>query len=467
MRLRTAIAAVLALAVVVPIGVLWQRSLLPDHYDMAKMGYADYGGGTKAHHHSGTPVAELITDPTRTPDVEEILRVRKTGGRITINGTSPGPTLTAHVGDLVQVRLVNENLADGTALHWHGIDVPNAMDGVAGVTQDAVAPGQEFDYRFVANRPGTYWYHSHQVSHEQVREGLLGPIVILPTGAEPSPLDVTAVIHQYDGVNMLNGHEGNQTIAAAPGDTVRVRAINTDNTNTAVWTTGAPYVVAAVDGTDLNGPTPVGEKRVVLPAGGRVDLLVTVPADGARGEFPRAALVLGSDPGSGQQPAETLDLLSYGDSTDPGLDASHPDREFKYSIGRRPGFLDGKPGIWWTINGHQFPNVPMFMVAEGDVVVFDISNHSGELHPMHLHGHHALVLSRNGEPISGSPLWVDSLSVKNGESYQIAFVADNPGIWVDHCHNLPHAQEGLIAHLMYENVTSSYKIGGTAGNQPE
>jgi FtsP/CotA-like multicopper oxidase with cupredoxin domain len=96
-----------------------------------------------------------------------------------------------------------------------------------------------------------------------------------------------------------------------------------------------------------------------------------------------------------------------------------------------------------------------------------ISNHSGDLHPMHLHGHHAVVLARDGVPASGSPWWVDSLNVANGESYEVAFVADNPGIWTDHCHNLPHAAEGLVVHLMYESVTTRYLIGGATRNTPE
>ena len=109
----------------------------------------------------------------------------------------------------------------------------------------------------------------------------------------------------------------------------------------------------------------------------------------------------------------------------------------------------------------------MFMVAEGDVIRMTIMNDSGEVHPMHLHGHHALVLSRNGVAATGSPWWVDSLNVNDGESYEIAFIADNPGIWVDHCHNLPHAVDGLITHLMYEGVTTPFVVGGKAGNKPE
>ncbi|MFD0521238.1 multicopper oxidase domain-containing protein [Paractinoplanes durhamensis] len=119
------------------------------------------------------------------------------------------------------------------------------------------------------------------------------------------------------------------------------------------------------------------------------------------------------------------------------------------------------------MNGHLFPDVPMFMVATGDIVRMTISNTSGEVHPMHLHGHHAVVLSRNGVAATGSPWWFDSLDVGDGETYEIAFVADNPGIWVDHCHNLQHAVDGLLAHLAYTNVTTPFRVGGKAGNNPE
>lgn len=115
----------------------------------------------------------------------------------------------------------------------------------------------------------------------------------------------------------------------------------------------------------------------------------------------------------------------------------------------------------------MFPDVPMYVVSEGDVVRMTVENTSGQVHPMHLHGHHALVLSRNGVASTGSPWWVDSLNVADGETYEIAFVADNPGIWMDHCHNLPHAAEGLVAHLAYDDVTTPYVVGGTAANSPE
>ncbi len=137
------------------------------------------------HHTAGRSVTSLTADPARPADVTVTLTARKerfrlAGGRdvdgYTLNGQSPGPTIRAAAGQLVQVRLVNESVPDGVTLHWHGLDVPNAMDGVAGVTQDAVEVGAEFTYRFVADQVGSFWYHSHQISHVQVRGGLFGAL---------------------------------------------------------------------------------------------------------------------------------------------------------------------------------------------------------------------------------------------------------------------------------------------------
>lgn len=469
----------LTAALVVPLGWFWWDSLLPESYDVAEMGVVDWGGGpagadhASGHHHGsdGTPVAELVADPDREPDVEATLRVTHRDGRYLVNGQSPGPLLEATEGDLVEVTLVNEDVPDGTTLHWHGVDVPNAADGVAGVTQDAVPAGGEHVYRFVADQAGTYWYHSHQVSHEQVVNGLLGPLVVRPAADDEFAVDEVAVLHQYGPSATLNGREGVTEVEAEPGDRVRVRVVNTDNGLAPVWVRGAPFEVLAVDATSVLAPTALDDVTVPVPAGGRVDLGVTVPDGGVRIDFAgTTAMVLGDDPTSGDSgtpPPDELDLLTYGTPGDLGFDPSAPDREFEYAIGRRPGFLDGRPGMWWTVNGRMLPSVPMFMVDEGDVVRMTLTNSSGETHPMHLHGHHAVVLSRDGRAATGSPWWVDSLEVRPGEEYEIAFVADNPGIWMDHCHNLPHAAEGLVAHLMYTGVRSSFLVGGEVANRPE
>jgi len=474
-RLRATIATLGALAIVVPLGWLWWSSLLPSSYDLATMGYVDLGGGPPgmdmpAMDH-GTPVADLTGDVAGEPDVSYTFTVHQDGGDYTVNRQSPGPLLKATVGDLVEVHLTNDNVPAGITLHWHGVDVPNAEDGVAGVTQDAVMPGQTFTYRWVATRPGTYWYHSHQVSHSQVAGGLLGPILIEPLHAEPGATDEVVLLHDYGQGTSINGTMGISTLPARPGQRVRLRLINTDSGGATAWVTGAPFVVAAIDGTDVYGPNPLSDTVVEIPAGGRADLLVTVPPTGVRIDASGAStLVLGKDPSPGTLPATpqtVFDPLSYGTPAPIGFDPAQADRSFDYRIGRRPGFLDGKPGLWWTINGHLFPNVPMYAVAEGDVVRFHLENNSSVVHPMHLHGHHAVVLARDGVAATGSPWWVDSLDIRPDETYDIAFVADNPGIWMDHCHNLPHAAQGLVAHLMYEGVTSSFRVGGAAGNEPE
>jgi FtsP/CotA-like multicopper oxidase with cupredoxin domain len=478
-RARLVVGCVATALVLGPLTWLRQASLVPDTYSVT--GTHDLMG---THHQAegGQAVTSLTADPTRPADVSVTLtarqeRFRLASGRAvngyTLNGTSPGPVIKAVAGQLVQVRLVNESVPDGVTLHWHGVDVPNAADGVAGVTQDAVRIGGTFTYRFVADRAGTFWYHSHQVSHAQVRGGLLGALVVHPTSPEPGAQDVVALAHLYDGVRTVNGREGDVPVVALPGSRARVRVVSTDNGQIPVWVAGAAYRLVAVDGSDLSGPTPVTDTAVLVTAGARADLEITMPGDGRAVRVQvggAASLVLGtgSRPApSVPRPARTLDLLTYGAAARPAFDPDRPDRSFRYDIGRRPGFLDGRPGVWWTINGHLFPEVPMFEVSEGDVVRMRISNHSGQTHPMHLHGHRALVLARDGAPATGSPWWVDSLDVGNGQTHEIAFVADNPGIWMDHCHNLPHAAEGLVAHLGYRGVTTPFLIGGTARNEPE
>ncbi len=493
-RLKLLLACLLTLVLIAPLAYLWQQSRVPSSYSVMGMGHLDYGGGSQpveaaaghdGHEDAGHGMAEQsVADLTEGTDrrADEVVvltarrgRVRLDDGRsvpgYTVNGTSPGPLIEVTQGDLLEVRLRNADVPDGITLHWHGVDVPNAEDGVAGVTQDAVQPGEGHTYRFVARQRGTYWYHSHQVSHEQVIGGLLGALVVRPRVTDPSVRDVVAVAHTYDGIPTLNG-AATVRVPARPGQPVRVRVVNSDNGPTRAWAS-APLRVVAVDGTDVHRPTEVDGRAVVVTAGGRIDLEVVAPADGGAVRVQVGATTSVQVGGAGveapeaEQPTRTLDLLSYGSPSRLGIDPADVDRRFTYAIGRRPGFVRGRPGIWWTVNGHLFPDVPMYVVEEGDVVRVRITNSSGQVHPMHLHGHHAVVLSRDGVKATGSPWWFDSLNVLDGESYDVAFVADNPGIWMDHCHNLRHAQQGLLAHLMYAGVTTPYRLGSDSGNEPE
>ena len=492
-RVRLVVGLVLTLVIVGPLGWMWWNSLLPSSYSVMDMGYVDYGGGRRPaaghdahqdgmkHASSEVSVTSLDTPKGGRPDVVVDLTAREGTVKLasgetvegyTLNGTSPGPVIRATVGELVEVRLHNEDVDGGVALHWHGVDVPNAQDGVAGVTQDAVKKGEDYTYRWVAPHAGTFWYHSHQMSNEQVTGGLLGGLVIEPVKTDPRVVDVLAVAHLYDDMPTLNGDTRDQTVPARPGQQVRVRVVNTDNGPQTAWV-GAPFRVLAYDGFDINEPDEVRDQGVGIPAGGRIDLELTVPTDGtaARVEvLGGPGLVIGPDGASApqvKQPEKNVDLLSYGSPASSGIDASKPDRDFEYSVGRRPGFINGRPGVWWSVNGHLYPDMPMMTVREGEIVRMTISNNSGKVHPMHLHGHHALVLSRDGEKATGSPWWFDSLDVQQGETFEVAFVADNPGIWMDHCHNLKHAAQGMVTHLVYEGVTTPYKLGSDSGNEPE
>ena len=173
--------------------------------------------------HDEVSVADL-TGPSGRPDValtltarEETVDLAGEGDRsldgITLNHQSPGPVITARAGDLVEVTLVNASVDSGITLHWHGVDVPNAEDGVAGVTQDAVQQGDDYVYRFVVKDPGTYWYHSHQVSDEEVSKGLLGPLVVLPEDSPDRELPEHDVVAH--GAHATTG-TGPSTVWSAP-----------------------------------------------------------------------------------------------------------------------------------------------------------------------------------------------------------------------------------------------------------
>jgi FtsP/CotA-like multicopper oxidase with cupredoxin domain len=493
--LRVVLPILATVAILAPLGWMWQGSRVPAVYSVMDMGYLDYGGGAApdpsggghlqghVHSHHSAParlVTDMIAEPARPADVRVNLVTRQqmlsVGGRsisgFTVNGTSPGPQIRATQGELIEVQLRNESVAGGVTLHWHGVDVPNAMDGVAGVTQDAVPVGGEFSYRFVADQAGSFWYHSHQVSNPQVAGGLLGSLVVTPKSGIPQDIDVSAIAHSYGGVRTINGKAEDLRVPAQPGHPVRVRISNTDNGSMTVWSSGS-YRLLAVDGSEVHQPTEVSGRSLTLTAGARADLEVKAPTDGTavRVQLSKATAVIIGPPGAEAavppQPVAELDLLSYGTPAPLGFDPAQATRRFDYRIGRRPGFVKGRPGMWWSINGNLFPRVPMYVVREGDVVLMHIENRNGEVHPMHLHGHHVVVLARNGVPATGSPWWVDSLHVQPNQTFDIAFLADNPGIWMDHCHNLKHATQGMIAHLMYEGFDTPYRIAGPADNQPE
>lgn len=412
--------------------------------------------------HGSRSVADLTGPRDGAPDVRFTLTARHAPvtlpsgavvDALTFDGTSPGPELRLRAGQLVEMTLHNLDVAEGVTLHWHGLDVPNAEDGVAGVTQDAVGPGGEHVYRFRPEQVGTFWYHSHQDSAATVPRGLFGALVV--EAADGGPADEVLLAHTWPGADTVIDGPARRD----PVD--RVRLVNTDSL-TQTWTVaGAPFSVEAVDGTDLVGPTPLEGAVLRIPAGGRLDLRLAGPATVGIVDGP--AVGVGTDPAPLPGGGPVFDPLAYGTPAPP---LTGPfDRELLQVLDTERVVRRGVPSVVWTINGSLDPEPAT--VVDGELVRITIRNDGTDPHPMHLHGHHVRVLSRDGVPATGSAWWTDSLGVEPGETYEVAFRADNPGVWMDHCHNLAHAAAGMVLHLVYEGVSTPFGPGGGAGNTPE
>jgi FtsP/CotA-like multicopper oxidase with cupredoxin domain len=380
-------------------------------------------------------------------------------------------------GDRVIVHLVNR-LSVSTTIHWHGLDVPAADDGVAGVTQNAVAPGGTYTYDFVVGDAGTYWFHSHQDAVNQIAKGLFGAIVVAPRTPDVPAVGVddTVLVHTWTTPTGQVTTLGAGPLAATPGERVRLRVVNTDSVPRRVTVAGAAFTVVAMDGRALNAPTPLRDTRLTVPAGGRYDVEFTVPSNGSATLWSldgagTPSLVVGA---GAAVPAPTslteFDFTRYGGATSAtsGITtASHFTRQYTVTLDGHLGWYDGSFGYHYTIDGKAFPNGPTLTVSEGDLVEITIVNRTAIDHPMHLHGAHFTVLEKNGVALSGSPVQLDTLDVGEYSTWTVAFRADNPGLWMFHCHNLTHASTGMDLMIAYTGVSTPYAIGTASGNLPE
>ena len=374
-------------------------------------------------------------------------------------------------GQLLEVTLVNKDIDDGVTIHWHGVDVPNAEDGVAGVTQDAVPPGGRYVYRFRPEQVGTFWYHTHQNASEGVEKGLYGALVIMretPPAEGRGPRRCRST--PSPGTSRSGPTTALERRAVQAGVPVRLRLINTDS---------SPAKFR------LSGMKPLRRRDRRRGDRSRLPCRRARRSRSARA----AATTSGSSNRTGVASVEVVGskaglLFSPDGKGEPGAARSRPvfdpasrvrakpaglgsrfDRTFQLDDQKKLGFLDGKPGRHWALNGKLYPRVPMFEVAKGDLVRINLVNDSSGIHPMHLHGHHVLVLSRNGKAVA--PWSTDTLEMLPHERYTVAFRADNPGLWMLHCHNLDHAADGLSMHLMYAGATTPFRAGKSAHNDPE
>jgi len=430
------------------------------------------------------PVASL-TEP---PGVQPVKSFTLTAQAATVdgrqswtyNGEVPGPELRVIEGDRLKVTLVN-HLPEPTAIHWHGLRLPNAEDGVSGVTQDAVPPGATYTYEFVVKDPGTYWYHSHQHAFDQVSRGLYGALVVEPKQGPRYDRDYAVLIGD------ANEQQPPMHLDAQPDQLVRLRLISafgSDMTGTPelLAPIGAPYQVVALDGHDLNQPQTLGPELLPIGMGQRYDIAFRMPTSGqvqilderpkTGSREPRREWVSIGDGAAPQAPnAASLprfDLTSYGaPAVDPVASHQTFDVSQDLRIANQLGFRYGQRQFIHTLNGKSFPDTAPIMVREGQYVRLRFINETDEYHPMHLHGHYVSVLSKNGKAITGSPVHLDSILVGPHETWEVAFLADNPGLWMLHCHVLVHAAFGLSTMVDYEGVTTPYIIGTKSGNFPD
>jgi FtsP/CotA-like multicopper oxidase with cupredoxin domain len=444
----------------------------------------------------------------------------------TYNGTVPGPTIRVKQGETLRVKLKND-LPEPVTIHWHGMPVPNQMDGVAGVTQNAVQPGKSFTYQFKADVPGTYWYHSHQDSAVQVDKGLYGAVIVEPKeDKEKVNKDYTLLMdewaapektgfHQGHSMNSeqmehgeksmseegrqgmgessekghmshssmgpgSGGHMDNYTtytinggnypnfppLKVKKGDRVKLRFVNAGFMTHNMHIHGHDVKITHVDGHPIQQPKSFRDQLIPVAPGERVDVEFTANQSGTHlveehGSLPAVRQMRvpiqyeGSADAKDQSDAKknlpVVDLTKYSKigggkfSTDTSFD-----RDYTADLGERMDHSSMEEV--YTINGKTFKDAKPFMVKKGDKVKLRLKNNGNQDHPMHLHGHTFQVLSKNGKPLKGSPIWKDTINVRPGESYEIAFTAGNPGHWMFHCHDLHHAAGGMMTMVEYEGV---------------
>jgi manganese oxidase len=199
------------------------------------------------------------------------------------NEQVPGPEIRVIEGETVRILVKNE-LPESTAVHWHGVMVPNTMDGVPFLTQPSIHPGESFTYEFVARNPGSHMYHSHHNSTKQVGKGLLGAFIIEPKVRAKDPeydLDYTMILNDQLGGFTINGKgfPATQPLTAQLGQKVRIRYMNEGMMIHPMHLHGLPQLVFAKDGWNL--PQPYRCDTVNVAPGERFDVIVDCSYPGA------------------------------------------------------------------------------------------------------------------------------------------------------------------------------------------
>jgi FtsP/CotA-like multicopper oxidase with cupredoxin domain len=426
---------------------------------------------------------------------------------------APGPLIRAKAGDLIRVTVDNQLPAE-TSVHWHGVALRNDMDGVPDITQPPIAAGGSFTYEFTAPDPGTYFYHPHSgVQIDRGLYGRLiidDPaekgdhdvewIVVLDDWVDGMGRTPDQILAEFmrasgasgggmggmggmgggsssgsmDGMDMGGMGEGATspilggagdivyphylangripaapvTLTSKPKQKARIRLINAaSDTAFRVALAGHRLTVTHADGFPV---TPTVTDALIIAMGERCDVQVTL----ADGVFPLVALAEGKEgealalvrTGAGRapvppvRPVELDRHVLLGNSLTPAdsarLAARTLDRTHILTL------AGSMMPYRWTINGKTFPDADPLPVRQGERVQLRFSNRSMMFHPMHLHGH-TFALTDSG-------LRKDTVIVRPMQTVSVDLDADNPGQWMTHCHNIYHAERGMMTTLTYQ-----------------
>lgn len=393
--------------------------------------------------------------------------------------TVPGPMLRYRKDDWVSINFKND-LPEGSSIHWHGIRNLNGMDGVAGLTQPEVAPGAEFRYEFPLPDSGTYWYHSHAKTWSQVARGLYGPLIVEDDIdpavdhdlvlmiddwllAEDGTIDEASFGSLHDWVHggrlgnwlTVNG-ESHPEIPVKAGARVRLRLINAANARVFGLTLPSAGTLIAEDGFPRTHQTVT---EITLAPAQRADIIVDLPA----GDW-----ILMETRNGGPYPAVTLkpterptDLVAKAPLFQRTVDLPPTQVDVEIPLHMQGGAMGNlREAMYhgklmpirelaqqhkkaWAFNGQIADHHgELAKLERNQVASIQIYNDTRWDHAMHLHGHHFWIQREDGSYLGGQR---DTYLFEPGERANLVFIADNPGLWLFHCHMLEHHEAGMAA----------------------
>ncbi|MGI9522246.1 MAG: multicopper oxidase family protein [Hyphomicrobiaceae bacterium] len=406
------------------------------------------------------------------------------------DGQVPGPSLRAKQGEEFAVDLINK-LPQPTTIHWHGVRIVNAMDGVAGLTQPAVKTGERFSYRFAPPDAGTYWYHPHNRTWEQLARGLQGAFIVEEEDAPIVDQDFVLAVDDWrlreDGqihsssfgsmhdmshagrlgnVLTLNARDKFDSRVLA-GERVRFRLINTATARVlGIIFEGHAPVVVALDGQPLASPFAPAKNMVFLAPAQRADIILDcnhtpgtvtpIVADTGRERLAigrlvyhaskRARAVVPSD--IPILPANPMPVdLDLENAIDITLEMTGGAMSIFKSATYKGKTMDAGELVRthrkaWAFNGVVgMPDAPLATLDRNSTVTVNLVNRTAWPHAMHFHGHHVREIAHSAR--NPRPYWRDTVFVQRQQEIRVAFKAHNPGKWMLHCHMLGHQASGM------------------------